>query len=72
MSVRDALRFFSAAAADPTIRKAVADLPERSELSHLTAIARESGFDVTEDELREAFAADARLRKIYYASSDQA
>ncbi len=71
MSIQEALRFFSAIEGDREIRQAVEALTDNSRLADLEAIARGHGYTFTVDDLREAFARDAGLKKAFYSSSNQ-
>jgi predicted ribosomally synthesized peptide with nif11-like leader len=65
-----ALRFVRAAREDPQLAERLRTVDPAAGLVVVLRIAAEAGFEISEDELREAHARDWALRRAHYAASD--
>ena len=68
MSVQEALRFIEALGADLRLREQLRGAGRAVELDGVAALAADAGFDVTADDLQQAFVHDWRMRRRFYSA----
>ena len=64
--IRAALEFLAGARREDSLRRPLQDLGLEVTIRDLVVLARASGFEITSDDLEQAYVIDWRLRRAYY------